>query len=341
MNLRRIGHAAINRAGALVTRVVPPNVQEFEGTGNVVSEVCLVALRYEYGSSFGLAGYEYRHFLPALRRLAKRVWFVPIEARQRIPELVRRLPRGTSTLPVISVYQKSADLSSEYFALRNDNCVLINWYTDDDMQFERFSRTVALSFDWNVTTYPPNAAKYAAIGSRVLVSQWAGLDGLTFNSHRTRIAAFVGRMYGSRLALARLLQKQFGDLVYIHDSRLRPISQEMMMARYGESVCAIDEPTSFRGATRQIKGRVFENASMGNAILTKPNIELESYFEPNKEIIYYEDYADLARILEECITNPTRFLEIGRAAYERVKREHSYDQRFRAILIGAGVVHGA
>jgi glycosyl transferase family 1 len=337
----RLRHALVNRLGAVVTHIAPPPVERFDGTGTTVPVICVVGLRYEYRSIFGLPGYEYRRFLEGLKKVAGCVWFVPLEMGNRIMSCIREVHRPGTRLPVISVFQQRSDVPDGYFSLREEGCILLNWYTDDDMQFDRFSRFVANEFDQNITTYAPNLPKYKALCANVLLSQWAGLDNRGYRPQRGRIAAFIGRMYGGRAELARRLSAEFADAVFIHDSLKRLIPEEKVLAAYSDSICAVDEPTSFTGATLQIKGRIFENASLGNVVLTKPNPELEAYFEPAKELIYYDSADDLVRILRDCVNRREHYLGVGYAAYQRAQREHTYEHRFRAILKHALACHGA
>jgi spore maturation protein CgeB len=76
-------------------------------------------------------------------------------------------------------------------------------------------------------------------------------------------------------------------------------------------------------------GRLFEAASCGTAILSDSFDGLDTFFEPGKEIL-------LARTTEEAIEAmqlpPGELEKIGRAARERVLREHTSDVRARQML---------
>jgi len=216
--------------------------------------------------------------------------------------------------------------------LSQEGFYLTNWYTDDDMFFDTFSKHIANRFKLNVTTYEPNLARYRAINANAITSQWAGISGCDFLESRRYIACFVGRMYGDRLHLVKKLKSEFGNKVFVHDTRVKSISEEAMISAYQNSWLAIDEPTAYDGNGLQIKARIFENASMGCLVLTKPNNRLARYFEPNKEILFWETTAELIDIIRDCLDNPEIYKNMARLAYKRAQQEHLYEHRFKQIF---------
>jgi spore maturation protein CgeB len=294
--------------------------------------VILVASRWEYGSRLSGDGFEYRRFLPALRRLARKVSFVPIEAAGRIVERIRSLTQPGGKTIALSVFQHLGSIPDDYFKLAGQGVYLANWHTDDDMLFDRFSRHLASRFSLNITTFEPNLARYENINARAILSQWAGINGCDFLESRRYAACFVGRMYGQRADLVRHLRRQFGDKVFLHDTRIRPISDDAMIAAYQNSWLAIDDPLAFDGKTEQIKARVFENASMGCLVATRPNSRIENYYTPGREILFWETIPDLVRTIRNVVICPENFREMARSAYERTLREHLYERRFRDIF---------
>jgi spore maturation protein CgeB len=81
------------------------------------------------------------------------------------------------------------------------------------------------------------------------------------------------------------------------------------MARYG-----------FSPATR-----VFEAAGAAACIITDEWEGIDTFFEPNREILVASNGADIAEILAELTSE--RALEVGLNAYRRVLSEHTYAQR--------------
>jgi len=206
----------------------------------------------------------------------------------------------------------------------------------------RFSRTSTIflriiischnNLHLNITTFEPNLARYEDINANAIASQWAGIEGCDFLEKRKYAACFIGRMYGQRAGLIKKLKKEFGNKIFIHDTRYKPISEELMLCAYQNSWLAIDEPTAYDGKTRQIKARLFENASMGCLVVTKPNDRIKQYFQLNREILFWETISELIDIIRDCADNPEKYKKMARLAYERTQREHLYEHRFREVF---------
>src|SRR4051812_9445036 len=85
------------------------------------------------------------------------------------------------------------------------------------------------------------------------------------------------------------------------------------MARYG-----------FSPATR-----VFEAAGAGACMITDAFEGIETFYEPNKEILVAENGEDVAGILQEL--QPHRAYQIGQAALKRTLARHTYAQRAELV----------
>ena len=324
-----------NRVGAMANVFLPPEQEVFKGNDDPAVNVVLVGLRWDYGSRLNGDGFEYRRFIPGLINLSNTVYFVPIEAKRAIVPQIRTLARNvldSRKTVILSVFKHLKEIPNNYFTLSEEGYCLVNWYTDDDMLFDPFSKHIAKRFDLNITTFEPILPRYKSINARAIASQWAGIDGYGFPECREYAACFVGRMYGRRSSLIKRLRKEFGDKVFIHDTQVKPISDEAMLSAYQNSWLAIDEPTAFDGRTKQIKARVFENASLGCLVLTKPNRRIARYYEPNKEIAFWETIPELIRIIRDCIDDPCIYTRMARLAHQRTQREHLYEHRFRNVL---------
>lgn len=332
MSWARLIHSISNRSGRAIASMFPPQTEELGGAGGGLPSLILVANRWDYGSRFNMAGYEYRRFVPSLRQVAKHVLFVPIEMREGITPAIRNATNGRDNYLVLSVFQRESDIPKSYFSLKSESCKLLNWYTDDDMHFEKFGQFIANSFDLNITTFSPNLDKFRALGAKAMESQWAGLEEIEFEPHKEYLATFIGRMYGNRTKLAEGMKARYGDRVFVSDTRVTSIDEERMIRIYRASLIAIDEPMAYDGKNVQIKARIFENSSMGCAVATMTNSRLEQYFRPGKEILFYEDYDELFRILDNAQKRPEHYQDVARAAYARARSDHTYEKRFRELF---------
>lgn len=328
----RIRNALRNKSGQIINQLFPPKTETHQGIADSAFNLIFVAPRWGYKSRFVGDGFEYMRFIPAFKKLVNNLCFVPIEDKKRILAEIRNFKKEARKNVVFSIFQNHKDIPEKYFKLSQEGFYLVNWYTDDDMFFDVFSKYVADRFNLNVTTYEPNLVRYRAMNANAIASQWAGITGCDFLESRRYIACFVGRMYGDRTHLVKKLKSEFGNKVFVHDTRVKPISEEAMISAYQNSWLAIDEPLAYDGQTRQIKARIFENASMGCLVLTKPNDRLERYFEPSREILFWETIPKLIDIIRDYIANPATYKEMAYLAYQRAQREHLYEHRFRDII---------
>lgn len=323
----RILNAFRNKLGQFLNIFLPPKDEIFNGANESLKQLIFVAQRWEYGSRFNSDGFEYRRFIPAFKKIVKTVYFIPMEVKEKV-ELIRKFNSCTGKTIVFSVFQNLHEIPQDYFELSRKNLFLVNWYTDDDMHFDVFSKHVAKRFDLNITTFEPNYDRYKSIGANVFISQWGGIEGFPFLDNRRYLACFIGRMYGQRKELVKILKKEFGDLIFVHDTRLGHISEDKMITIYQNSWLAIDEPTSYDQKSLQIKARVFENSSVGCLVLTKPNPRILKYFDLNREILFWKDISELINIIKDCKRNIAPYKKMARIAYERANREHLYKHRF-------------
>jgi spore maturation protein CgeB len=83
--------------------------------------------------------------------------------------------------------------------------------------------------------------------------------------------------------------------------------------------------------------RPFELASMAACTVANPYLGLEQWFEPNKEIIVVNSEEEAVDRYTYLLSHESERLCIGRAARERVLKEHTCHHRARQLM---GVVQG-
>jgi hypothetical protein len=99
------------------------------------------------------------------------------------------------------------------------------------------------------------------------------------------------------------------DVADVLDIRRHRLVLPESMARYGYSPAT----------------RVFEAAGAAACVITDDFVGIETFFEPEKEILSVKSGDDVARTLDSLTTE--RAKQIGQAAYRRVLSEHTYDHR--------------
>jgi spore maturation protein CgeB len=81
-----------------------------------------------------------------------------------------------------------------------------------------------------------------------------------------------------------------------------------------------------------INMRVFDIGGCGGFMLTDYREDLKNLFEPENEVIYYENIPDLKKKIAYFLKNPEERKKISKAFQERVLREHTYLHRMKEVL---------
>lgn len=87
--------------------------------------------------------------------------------------------------------------------------------------------------------------------------------------------------------------------------------------------------TQLRSAVNQ---RVFDVPACRAFLLTDYSEELEDYFVPGKEIVYYRDKDELDKLVRFYLDNPHIRAKIAEAGYERAVSEHNYTERMKRVI---------
>jgi hypothetical protein len=155
--------------------------------------------------------------------------------------------------------------------------------------------------------------------------------------------SFVGQRYGMR---ARLL-----DLL-----RATGVRVECFGAGWGTRVISDDEKVEMYNRSRInlgvggtglsdlitcIKGRDFEVPACGAVYLTTFNAELMPLYDIGKEILCYYNEIDCVEVIRYYLERPKDLEAIGRAARERVLRDHTWEKRFAGLLQWMGILESA
>jgi len=331
MDVWRIKNSIRNKSGQIFNLFFPPKFEIHYGDNDLQFNLIFVTSRWDYRSRFVGDGFEYRNFIYAFKKLANIIYFVPIENKQEITKTIRNFKKKEKTI-VFSVFQQLKNIPKDYFELSKEGFYLVNWYTDDDMLFDKFSKHVANLFNLNIITFEPNIKYYKLLGAKVITSQWAAKNYFPFLNERSYLACFIGRMYGERAVLMEKLKKKFKELIFVHDTRKKILKETEMINAYRNSWLAIDDSIASDEKNIQIKARIFEDPSCGCLVLTKPNTRILKYFKLNKEILFWSDVSELISIIKDFQKNPEKYKKLAYLAYNRVKREHLYEYRFKEIF---------
>jgi hypothetical protein len=81
-----------------------------------------------------------------------------------------------------------------------------------------------------------------------------------------------------------------------------------------------------------LNSRVFELASLGCCVVTNPSDDLKEYFEPEKEMVVVKNVGEAVNKYKWLLSSEEERIQIGRAARQRILRDHTYLHRAKQML---------
>lgn len=309
-------------------------------------------MRYDYGRPEQGTSVEYNSFYRTLVRMVPEVVefdFMSLLQHEGKDQMNRNL--------IATAHRHQPDLI--FFCLFTDEIeqetigeltkrfCTFNWFCDDHWRFSNFSRHYAPYFSFVSTTDPDAVERYERTGYRnALLTQWAC-------NHKDYIripdavsgqdVTFVGQPHGSRRAIVKYLEwngitvNTFG----MGWPRGR-VSQDQMIRIFNESRINLNLSNSSWNAhtlfrnRQQIKARNFEIPGCSGFLLTNRVEHLERYYRIGEEVACFTGTRDLLRQIRYFLQHDDERQEIARRGYERTVREHTYEQRFKALFAAMG-----
>lgn len=273
---------------------------------------------------------------------------------------------------LIFCFMYSDELDPAALEALKKKTVTLAWFADDHWRFWNYTRRYAPRFSWAVTTYAKAVPLYRRIGAaNVIHSQWGANLALyrpaTVPAARTGDVSFVGGWSRPRAKIVAALEKRgIAVEAYGNGWPRGRLSFNEMIALFGKSKInlALNPVPGFWNANslgrllfrasgrrivpdihpvqnarawlcrgvRQIKARHFEIPACGGFVMTEPADDIESYYAPDREMVFYRTVPELAEKIRYYLAHEDERERIARAGYERTIREHSYAERFKNIF---------
>jgi len=250
----------------------------------------------------------------------------------------------------------------------------VAWFADDYWRFWNYSRHWPTYFDHVVTTYSRAVDWYREAGfANILLSQWACNTSMyqPVEVAKDIDVSFVGQRKSGRVRAVRAL-KSAGIKVECFGFGWPngKISPEEMLSVFGRSKISLNitdrksllDPSSiarlflkkstnhivpdfhFRDNLKAYRhlsiphthARPFELAGFNSFVISGRSEDIGKYYEENKEMVFYDDVADLGKKIKYYIAHDAERDKIARAGYARTKKDHTYDKRFREIFNKVG-----
>ncbi|SFG24170.1 CgeB family protein [Oribacterium sp. WCC10] len=147
-----------------------------------------------------------------------------------------------------------------------------------------------------------------------------------------------------RLELLKKIGERWTVDLYTKDETVEaPGVRNHGIAQYYETMpyifkCAdINLNITLRSIQKGIPLRCFDIMGVKGFLISNYQEDLLRYFEPDKDFVFYESPNDLMEKIEFYLANPEKRQEIADRAYEKIKKDHTFDIRVRQILELSGI----
>lgn len=239
----------------------------------------------------------------------------------------------------------------------------VNWYCNASYQFELVSE-IAPAYDFCLVPEKFRLDDYRRAGANPIYCQEAANPNV-YGPKNVPVeydVTFVGQRYGTRPQyLKRLLERgvdarvwgprweeQAGSAASPLDHELArragaPLSDEELVAMYSRSRVSLgfsavaDIPADGSAPIRQVRLRDFEAPMSGAFYLVERFDELAEFFEPGKEVVFFEDEEDLADKARFYVRENVARQKIRDAGMRRARNEHTWHRRFERAFAQMGI----
>ncbi len=231
---------------------------------------------------------------------------------------------------------------------------LFNWFGDDPWEFPVFSGPVSLYYDYFFTYDPYSVDLYKKIGMKNAYHLPYGYDENLGESVRADKkdckkyscdVAFIGSHNAEREELLKSIKRRW-DLKIWGRGWKNSSCQDVYQGKalYGVEMlkamkCAKILLNIHNGFTKGIQAggkglnlRVMEGAATGAFQISNLQEDIPRRFVPGKEIELYTSWEEAVEKIEYYLQKPDERKSIGKAAFERLKKEHTLKQRMEEIF---------
>jgi spore maturation protein CgeB len=234
----------------------------------------------------------------------------------------------------------------------------VNFFGDDHWRFESFTKRLAPSFSYCVTTDPLAVKKYNDSGiDNVILSQWAALDSdkgrdVGDIQYKYDVSFIGGKNPYREWVVDYLSSKGINVACFGVGWPAGPVSADEMSRIFKETKinlnmsnsCSydlrffLDKPFSFLRQLRspktasQVKARNFEIPALNGFQLTDFVPFLDRYLKIGQEVVCFNDIKESVDLINYYLQFEKEREKIKSASYRRATEEHFYLNRVADIL---------
>lgn len=202
-----------------------------------------------------------------------------------------------------------------------------NWFCDDTWRFQTFSKYACKYFFACSTPEANYIEKFKQIGyNNIILGQWHCNENLYVQNDKRNNIGFCGGLTQSRYDFLKNLERQVNYCNYA--------SYEDMISFYSSCRISLNFTINDNDVEkkRQMKLRIFEVTNANSLLLTENVDNLHLYFEPNKEVICFENQLECRDLIDFYLKNPSEAAKISEAGRQRFLKEHTSKKRLKTVL---------
>ncbi len=218
--------------------------------------------------------------------------------------------------------------------------IIINFFGDDDSQFEIFSRYYGLIFDYSlILPQLPNSIYKKEGIKNYFFTLLANLDNYTpLKIEKKYDVTFIGTPKSDRYELIRYLKenniniKLFGwgwdsypDLKDVYEG---PLSDTDLVKKINESKINLCFTKNYYGVPH-VKGRVVEVAACNSFVLVEYSTRYLDLFKEGKEIVMFNSKEDLLEKIKYYLKNEKQREKIAERAYKKIVKNYDFNTELR------------
>ncbi|MDO8495029.1 MAG: glycosyltransferase [bacterium] len=321
----------------------------------------LICTNYYYYGDPRIADPWFSAFTSIPRQMGHEVHFLDHYAQARINKemfndfFLSTIKHGGYDLVLIVLTQE--EFRPEILEEAKKYTTLVGWNSDDDWRWEDYSKKWYPYFTNMITTYRHIYEAHKQNYPNLILSQWA-CPGFYDGSKVPKDIdfSFVGLTYGERGQQIRQINKHLPLLTFGRSTPATNLPLKKRIKRTIANLCripyednALSGPKEVNGTWNrskitftplrashgpglQIKGRVFEMGLSGTVMLCDLNPALDEFYTRNQE---YMDYTSLEECIEKArwlLAHETERQKISTAYYDRTRKEHLWEHRFKKIF---------
>ena len=205
-----------------------------------------------------------------------------------------------------------------------------NWFCDDSWRFDGFSSNVCHNFHACSTPEQRFVEKYKEIGyNNIIYGTWhANAD---FYAHigaqkHSRVG-FIGAPTGDRQQVLDGLRRK--EVEVLHPERA---SFEDLLYTYHSSLLGLNLSKNPANMQRQVKGRLFEIPATQTLMITETTPDVENYFVPDRDIITFDSFPELAEKVKFLLSKPALAKKIAQTGFAHFMKHHESKVRLASVL---------